>query len=94
MVDWWIDELAYAGAEHLDPEYVAGYEKKAGYEPSADLAALADRGFGADSTIVDLAAGTGVFALAAARQCRQVVAVDVSEAGTYTCQASAPRIRQ
>jgi len=29
MDTWWLDELAHAGQEHLDPTYVAGYEAKA-----------------------------------------------------------------
>ena len=31
---WMIDELAYAGSEHLGPEFVAGYDRKAGYGES------------------------------------------------------------
>ncbi|MFC7381655.1 class I SAM-dependent methyltransferase [Sphaerisporangium rhizosphaerae] len=76
---WMIDELAYAGHEHLDPEFITGYDRKQGYpDPSADLAVLAEHGVGEDATVVDLAAGTGQFTLAAARRFRRVVAVDVS----------------
>lgn len=78
--DWWLDELEHAGPEHLDAHYVAGYTRKAGFDPTDDLTALRTHGFGAASTLVDLGAGTGVFALAAATQCRRVVAVDVSPA--------------
>ena len=39
---WWLDELAHAGAEHLEPDYVAGYEAKAGYDPAPDVEALVD----------------------------------------------------
>jgi SAM-dependent methyltransferase len=87
MSDWWLDELAHAGAEHLDPEYVTGYERKAGFDPSDDLDALRRHGFGPDSTVVDLGAGTGVFAIAAARLCRHVIAVDVSPAMTRALHA-------
>jgi ubiquinone/menaquinone biosynthesis C-methylase UbiE len=80
MSDWWIDELAHAGQEHLDSDYVAGYERKAGYDPAEDLAVLERFGFGPTSTLVDIGAGTGVFALAAAPLCRHVFAVDLSEA--------------
>ncbi|MBI5087463.1 MAG: class I SAM-dependent methyltransferase [Actinobacteria bacterium] len=76
--DWWLDELAHAGHEHLDEAYVAGYEAKAGYDPADDLDALRRHGFGAGSTVVDLGAGTGRFTVDAARECRAVVAVDVS----------------
>jgi ubiquinone/menaquinone biosynthesis C-methylase UbiE len=80
MKQWWPDERKYAGAEHLDPLYVAGYERKAGFDPTEDLEALRLHGLGANSTVVDLGAGTGTFAVAAAGSCRQVVAVDVSPA--------------
>jgi SAM-dependent methyltransferase len=75
-------ELACAGPEHLDPAYVAGYDRKAGFDPTADLAALREGGLGPDSTVVDLGAGTGTFAISAARVFRRVVAVDVSPAMT------------
>ena len=83
---WMIDELAHAGPEHLEPAYVAGYDRKAGYDRgdgsdlADDLAVFRAHGVAETSTIVDLGAGTGRFALAAARQFRRVVAVDVSPA--------------
>ena len=72
------DELAYAGPEHLDPAFVAGYDRKAGAggDVEEDLAELAGR----DGTLVDLGAGTGRLAAAAAPRFRRVVAVDVSPA--------------
>jgi SAM-dependent methyltransferase len=72
------DELALAGAEHLDPAYVAGYERKAQFDPTDDLVELRSHGLGPASTLVDFGAGTGTFALAAASHCRRVIAVDVS----------------
>jgi ubiquinone/menaquinone biosynthesis C-methylase UbiE len=76
-----LDELAHAGPEHLDPDFVAGFERKQGYpDPAEDLAVLAAHGLDATSTVVDLGAGTGRFALAAARRFGQVTAVDVSPA--------------
>jgi cyclopropane fatty-acyl-phospholipid synthase-like methyltransferase len=80
MRDWWLDERSHAGPEHLDAAYVSGYERKAGYDPADDIATLRRFGLGPGSTVVDLGAGTGVFALAAARVCARVVAVDVSPA--------------
>ncbi len=78
---WMIDELDYAGPEHLDPAFVAGYEQKQGTpDPTADLEVLAAHGLGPTSTVVDLGAGTGIFALAAARRFGHVTAVDVSPA--------------
>jgi SAM-dependent methyltransferase len=77
---WYLDELAHAGAEHLDDAYVAGYEQKAGSEWLSDLALLRELGLGEFSTLVDLGAGVGALAVAAAPLCRRVVAVDVSHA--------------
>lgn len=76
-----LDEPAHAGPEHLDPAFVAGYERKQGYpDPAEDLAVLADHGLDLTSTVVDLGAGTGRFPLAAARRFGQVTAVDISPA--------------
>jgi ubiquinone/menaquinone biosynthesis C-methylase UbiE len=72
---WYLDELAHAGPEHLDAGYVAGYDRKARVDAEAEVAAL---GLAAGSTVVDLGAGTGSVALAAAGLCGRVVAVDVS----------------
>jgi SAM-dependent methyltransferase len=79
---WQINELAHAGPEHLDPGFVSGYDRKQGYpDPSADLDLLHAHGIGSSSTVVDLGAGTGQFALAAAAQgIGRVVAVDISPA--------------
>jgi len=78
--DWWIDELAYAGEEHLDPAYVAGYDRHSATDPSEDVELLRELGLDAGGTVVDLGAGTGTFALAVAPFCRRVVATDVSPA--------------
>jgi ubiquinone/menaquinone biosynthesis C-methylase UbiE len=78
---WMIDELAHAGPEHLDPAFVAGYDRKQGYpDPAEDLAAFEAHGLDATSAVVDLGAGVGQFALPAARRFGHVTAVDVSPA--------------
>jgi ubiquinone/menaquinone biosynthesis C-methylase UbiE len=78
---WMLDEQAHAGPEHLDPAFVAGYERKQGYpDPAEDLDVLAAHGLDTRSTVVDLGAGTGRFALAAAGWFRHVTAVDISPA--------------
>jgi SAM-dependent methyltransferase len=75
---WMLDEMAHAGPEHLDPDFVRGYDTKQGYpDPAEDVEILAAHGA---STVVDLGAGTGRFALAAARRFTDVTAVDVSPA--------------
>jgi hypothetical protein len=40
MRRWWLDEIAHAGDEHLDVRYVAGYDRKAGFDPAEDIDAL------------------------------------------------------
>ena len=53
---WMIDELAHAGPEHLDPAFVAGFDRKQGYpDPAEDLDAFAAYGLDASSAVVDLA---------------------------------------
>jgi ubiquinone/menaquinone biosynthesis C-methylase UbiE len=76
----YLREIALAGPEHLDATYVAAYDRKAGFDPSADLDGLRACGLGASSTLIDFGAGTGTFAVAAASICKRVVAVDVSPA--------------
>jgi SAM-dependent methyltransferase len=76
---WMLDELAHAGPEHLDDAFIAGYDRKQGYpDPAADLAAFEARGLDAAARVVDIGAGTGQFALPAARRFGHVTAVDVS----------------
>jgi SAM-dependent methyltransferase len=77
-ISWRFDEQAHAGDEHLDPAYVAGYDRKAQTDPGDDLRRLRALGLDQLRTLVDFGAGTGTFALAAAPYCRRVVAVDVS----------------
>src|SRR5262249_42245700 len=75
---WFLDELAHAGSEHLDPGYAPGYDRKAGTDPADDLGVLRGLGLNETHTPVDRGAGSGTCALAAAPLCRRVIAVDVS----------------
>lgn len=77
---WAIDEVEHAGAEHVDPGYVADYGRKAGVDPTEDIESLRGCGLGPRSTVVDMGCGVGTFALAVAPYCRRVIAVDVSGA--------------
>src|ERR1700693_5170385 len=75
-----LKEIALAGPEHLDPDYVAGYDQKARIDPKDDLIELGELGLAAGCRLFDLGGGTATFALAAAAICKRVVAVDVSPA--------------
>jgi ubiquinone/menaquinone biosynthesis C-methylase UbiE len=77
---WFLDEFAHAGPEHLDDAYVATYDQKAGVDWAAEIGQLQGLGLDATSTLIDIGAGTGGLALAAAPLSRRVVAVDVSPA--------------
>ncbi|UED86939.1 class I SAM-dependent methyltransferase [Streptomyces profundus] len=78
---WMLDELAHAGPEHLDEEFVANFDRKQGFpDPGDDIEALRRHGVGAEGTVLDLGAGTGRFAFAAAAVFRRVIAVDISPA--------------
>jgi len=87
---WEIDELEHAGGEHLVADFVAGFDDKQGHpDADEDLGVLGSFGLGANSTVVDFGAGTGQFALPAARRFATVVAVDVSPAMHAALQARA-----
>lgn len=87
---WMLDELAHAGPEHLDAGFIAGYDRKQGYpDPTADIAAFEAHGLDGTSTVVDLGAGTGQFAVPAARRFGRVTAVDVSPAMLAALEAKA-----
>jgi SAM-dependent methyltransferase len=76
---WRLDETLTAGRENFDEDHVRRYDGKEDAGAADELALLGRLGvLGPDSSIVDLGAGTGQFALAAAAHCRRVVAVDVS----------------
>ena len=76
---WRLDEVASAGRENLDADHVARYDQKENADAAGEVELLSQRGFLYESsTVVDLGAGTGQFALAAAQSCARVVAVDVS----------------
>ena len=77
---WYPDERARAGPEHLDVDYVAGYDAKTQLDLEDALALLREYGLGAGTTLVDLGCGTGLLAAAAAGEALRVVGVDPSPA--------------
>lgn len=76
---WSPNEISRAGQEHLDPAHVDIYDRKSATDPGPDVELLRQLGLDDSSVLVDLGAGTGTFAIAAAPWCARVVAVDVSE---------------
>ena len=77
---WYPVECEHAGPEHLEAEYVAGYDTKTGLDLEDALGLLRRQGLGADTTLLDLGCGTGVLAAAAASEAGRVVGVDPSPA--------------
>jgi ubiquinone/menaquinone biosynthesis C-methylase UbiE len=73
-----LDEMASAGRENLDLGHVARYDAKENADAARELLLCQELGLRPDATVVDLGAGTGQFALVAARSCARVVAVDIS----------------
>lgn len=77
---WYLDERSHAGPEHLDSAYVAGYDRKTGFDVQPDVALLCELGLDERSTLIDLGAGTGILSAAVAPLAERVVAVDPSPA--------------
>jgi ubiquinone/menaquinone biosynthesis C-methylase UbiE len=75
---WMVSELANAGRENLDPRHVSRYDTKEDATAVDEVAFLKTLGLTPESVVVDIRAGTGQFAVAAASACARVVAVDVS----------------
>jgi SAM-dependent methyltransferase len=73
-----LDETTSVGRENLDPVHVAHYDGKEDAHGGAEVGVLLAAGLTGDATVVELGAGTGQFALAAADAFRRVVAVDPS----------------
>jgi SAM-dependent methyltransferase len=87
---WMLDELPHAGPEHFDAEFIAGFDRKQGYpDPGTDIAAFEAHGLDGTSAVVDFGAGTGQFAIPAARRFGRVTAVDVSPAMLTALRARA-----
>ncbi len=91
MPDWWLDERAHAGDEHLDTGYVDGYDRKSGFDSTDDVNTVRRLGLTASSVVVDMGAGTGAFTVGVAEFCREVIAVDVSPAMIAALRAHVDR---
>jgi len=68
-----------AGREHFDEQHAGRYDAKEDADPAEEVSLLQAAGvLGPAARVVELGTGSGRFALAAARVCEAVVAVDVS----------------
>jgi len=82
-ITWQYDEFTQVGKDYSKVEEVAEFEAR--HSDFRDLegeskAVLDTLNVGKDDILIDFGAGTGIFAMQAARLCRQVHAVDVSRA--------------
>ena len=75
---WLLDEVAHAGTENLDAGHVARYDTKEDGGAADEVLLLEELGLTSASTVIDIGAGTGQFAMAVASACARVFAVDVS----------------
>lgn len=75
---WLLDEMRTIGRENLDADHVRRYDAKEDAAAEQEVRLLQSWGLDERSTVVDMGAGTGQFALAVAPVCARVVAVDVS----------------
>lgn len=75
---WLLDEVATAGRENLDASHVARYDAKEDAGAAHEIALLTELGLTPESMVIEIGAGTGQFAIAAAPACARIVAVDVS----------------
>ncbi len=74
---WLFDEYRDFGWSGDDT--AAEYERRAGVSARDERALLQRLGLSAEHTLVDLGCGAGMLAIEAAKLCRRVIAVDVSE---------------
>ncbi len=80
---WFYDEMKHSGVDYNDLAQVQAFDEK--HQKFRDYAkasqVIVDRlGLGPGDTVIDVGAGTGAFALHAARTCKMIYAVDVSQA--------------
>jgi cyclopropane fatty-acyl-phospholipid synthase-like methyltransferase len=78
--DWQYDESTGLFVDFHDPEQVVTYDELQNTDVREEERTVEALGISADDTVIEYGAGTGAFVQAAARVCRYVYAVDVSEA--------------
>lgn len=75
---WLLDQVSSAGRENLDSWHVARYDEIEDAGAASEVELLEAMGMLQGGLVVDIGTGTGQFALAVAKHCANVVAVDVS----------------
>jgi len=89
---WLFDEYASAGVDYTSQKEAAAYDamhqRFRRYDEEA-AAIINTLGLGPESTVIDMGAGTGAFAVYAARHVKQVFAVDVSPTMLARCREKA-----
>lgn len=78
VVDWMLDELAFAGRENLDSDHVVRYDYKEDAEAVGEVERLRTYGMNASSLVLEFGSGTGQFTVAAAPVVDHIVAIDPS----------------
>jgi len=95
LPEWWYDELEPTGVDYTSIEEVERYDSRhqrfRDYEKESK-AIINLLGFGRESTVIDFGAGTGAFTLHAARACRTVYAVDISEVMLACCKRKSEEV--
>jgi len=91
---WQYNEMKFCGVDYSRADEVAAYDcmhkKFRDYSKSTNEI-IRRLSLGSDSTVIDLGAGTGAFALHAAKRCRTIYAVDISAAMIEYCRQQATR---
>jgi putative AdoMet-dependent methyltransferase len=91
---WQYDETKFSGVDYFRGDEVAAYDRM--HKKFRDYAKSTGEiirrlSLTGDSTVIDLGSGTGAFALHAARKCRTVYAVDISNAMLDYCRQQATK---
>ena len=77
---WWFDEFQHVGVDFDDVEQVEMYSQKQGRTAEDERNLIERLGISQGDLIMEFGCGTGIFAIEAAKQCRHVYAIDISQA--------------
>lgn len=91
---WQYNELKFSGIDYSSVEQVAAYDSM--HKKFRDYAKGTEEiirrlGIDSNTTVIDLGSGTGAFTLHAARKCKKIYAVDISEAMIGYCRQEAEK---